>query len=55
MATGKSRDLQLHLPEDASFLGGPQKEPNIADNISTPPLPTPVKPAPAHSEDYLKL
>lgn len=54
-ATGKSGNLQLHLPEDASFLCGPQREPNIADNISTPPLSTPVKPAPVHTVDHPKL
>lgn len=54
-ATGKSGDFQLHLPEETSFLCGPQREPNVADNISTPPLSTPSKPAPMHSADHPEL
>lgn len=54
-ATGKSKDLQLHLPEDASFLCGPQREPNVADDISTPPVSTPVNSVPVHSVDHLEL
>lgn len=55
VATGKSRDLQLHLPENASFLCGPQREPNIADNISTPPLSTLIRLAPVHSIDHPEI
>lgn len=54
-ATRQSKDLQLHLPEDTSFLCGPQKEPNAADKISTPPLPTPVKPTPVDGVDGPEL
>lgn len=54
-ATGKSGDLQLHLPEDTSFLCGPHREPNVADNISAPPLSTPNKPAPVCGVDHLEL
>lgn len=55
VATGRSGDLQLHLPENASFLCGPQREPNVADNISTPPLSTPIRRAPVHSKDHPEL